>query len=264
MRDIPRYLYKNCECLLHLPFSTEIPLNIDKLVNTGFNLRVRYELDLFRPHCAIVLDYGNDYIEYVESSLTYQVPVTSGGLSTILGNLGRTALTLATGYMYGLTDKTRVIGQGSMMVRRAGHTTPTGQVSIPGNKGFVNATYDITEKYKAFSGKTMIEKNPNMISRIGNDVLSISMNTQHSGYFGENVWIQKNVDIEPYLIIITPDVIDIPNYAHLIGRPSSYSGKLKELNGYTEVGAVHMDGFPNALSEELDEIESLLKSGVIL
>ena len=39
--------------------------------------------------------------------------------------------------------------------------------------------------------------------------------------------------------------------------------KLKDLSGYTEVESIHLENVP-AMEEELNEIERLLKSGVIL
>lgn len=56
------------------------------------------------------------------------------------------------------------------------------------------------------------------------------------------------------------------DYFSLHGRPYNQFEILGDLEtlGYTEVGAVHLEEFENATSTELDEIENLLKSGVIL
>ena len=48
------------------------------------------------------------------------------------------------------------------------------------------------------------------------------------------------------------------------GRLSGLQGKLSDLKGFTMIDRVHMDGFPGATSEEITEIENLLKTGVIL
>lgn len=48
------------------------------------------------------------------------------------------------------------------------------------------------------------------------------------------------------------------------GRLSGLQGKLSDLKGFTMIDRVHMDGFPGATSEEITEIENLLKAGVIL
>ena len=54
------------------------------------------------------------------------------------------------------------------------------------------------------------------------------------------------------------------SYNSIIGRPCMRNVLLSRVNGYTKIYSVHMDGFPNATSEELNEIESILKSGIIL
>lgn len=60
------------------------------------------------------------------------------------------------------------------------------------------------------------------------------------------------------------DIIEPNGYAHLLGRPSSYKGKLGALNGYTEVGGCHIENIKNATTDELDEINDKLRSGVLL
>lgn len=54
------------------------------------------------------------------------------------------------------------------------------------------------------------------------------------------------------------------DYNHLYGKPLMQTKILNELSGYTEVASVHFNGFKTATSVELNEIETLLLSGVIL
>ena len=53
-------------------------------------------------------------------------------------------------------------------------------------------------------------------------------------------------------------------FSSLYGKPSNEYTSLGGITGYTQVGQIHLTGFGNATRSELDEIESLLKSGVIL
>lgn len=53
-------------------------------------------------------------------------------------------------------------------------------------------------------------------------------------------------------------------YASLHGLPLNKPMWLTQLNGFTKVGTIHLNGFKDALDSELSEIESLLRSGVIL
>lgn len=51
-------------------------------------------------------------------------------------------------------------------------------------------------------------------------------------------------------------------YSHYLGRPLNEYRELKNVKGYTEIGAIHLDNLDNALTQEKDEIEEYLKGGV--
>lgn len=69
-----------------------------------------------------------------------------------------------------------------------------------------------------------------------------------------------------YLIITRPTVAEPSSYAHNYGRPCGKTLTLNTLTGFTQVDAVHVEGsgFETATLGERDEIERLLKSGVLL
>ena len=66
----------------------------------------------------------------------------------------------------------------------------------------------------------------------------------------------------PYLILIRPRQALPSKQNEFIGYPSLITVQLTELSGYTEVQSIHLENIP-ATQEELAEIESLLKGGVI-
>lgn len=71
------------------------------------------------------------------------------------------------------------------------------------------------------------------------------------------------------LIIQYPKLVNTTEYQkiqynHLYGKPLLEFVALNTLSGYTEIEEIHLTGFNTALKEEVDEIESLLKEGVIL
>ena len=66
----------------------------------------------------------------------------------------------------------------------------------------------------------------------------------------------------PFLILIRPRQALPFKQNEFIGYPSLITVQLTELSGYTEVQSIHLDNIP-ATQEELAEIESLLKGGVI-
>ena len=49
-----------------------------------------------------------------------------------------------------------------------------------------------------------------------------------------------------------------------VGRPSNKTVRLSSCSGYTRVKDVHIEKISSATDDELNEIESLLKDGVII
>lgn len=66
----------------------------------------------------------------------------------------------------------------------------------------------------------------------------------------------------PYLILTRPRQAVPKNQNEFIGYPAYITENLSDLAGYTEIESIHLENVP-ATSNELSEIESLLKSGVI-
>lgn len=66
------------------------------------------------------------------------------------------------------------------------------------------------------------------------------------------------------LIRTSPRVRNVTDYTFYFGLPLCQEHILSDLTGYTEVGEIHLEDLRNATLEEREEIEELLKSGVIL
>lgn len=68
----------------------------------------------------------------------------------------------------------------------------------------------------------------------------------------------------PYLIISRPSQSVPMQYGRFMGYPSNiFHAHLGEVRGYTEVSSIHLDKIA-ATANELDELESILKGGVLL
>lgn len=67
----------------------------------------------------------------------------------------------------------------------------------------------------------------------------------------------------PYLIVTRPRQALPANQNAFSGYPSFITETLGTLSGYTEIDSIHLENVP-ATSDELSEIENLLKGGVIL
>lgn len=70
-------------------------------------------------------------------------------------------------------------------------------------------------------------------------------------------------EFTPYIIFHRPKQSLAKNYNHFKGFPTNITYTLSSLSGYTEIEHVHLTGI-KATDTELQEIESLLKSGVII
>ena len=67
----------------------------------------------------------------------------------------------------------------------------------------------------------------------------------------------------PYLILTRPRQAVPKNQNSFVGYPAFITEVLGDLSGYTEIDSIHLENVP-ATEPELSEIESLLKSGVVL
>ncbi|MBP5430873.1 hypothetical protein [Ruminococcus sp.] len=68
----------------------------------------------------------------------------------------------------------------------------------------------------------------------------------------------------PYLIIHRPQQSLAPNYNKFKGYPANLTLTLGACSGYTEVAHIHLTGISGATDTELNEIEQMLKAGVII
>lgn len=97
---------------------------------------------------------------------------------------------------------------------------------------------------------------------IGTDLYRLK-NPSYSPQMLGSANTSMNLPMSCKMLIIKPDKVDSSNYEKLIGKPLEEVRTLGDLSGYVQIREVHTDGII-ATKPELDEIESLLKSGVIL
>lgn len=97
--------------------------------------------------------------------------------------------------------------------------------------------------------------------RAGTSLLNAHTSVAHSGNFSGNAGAMgiKN----PYLIITRPQTRLAETFPTFEGYPSNHSVKLNDCNGYVEIESCYVKKI-NALDNELTQIETLLKTGVII
>ena len=93
-------------------------------------------------------------------------------------------------------------------------------------------------------------------------VMNSHLDVGHSGAIGANagaMGIRK-----PYVIITRKSACEASNYDQFYGYPANKTVTLGSCRGYTRVKSVHIESIPIATSDEKQEIETLLKQGVII
>ena len=99
------------------------------------------------------------------------------------------------------------------------------------------------------------------IASAASSALSAKPTIEHSGNMGGMGGLMGIK--RPYVIIERP-VQAVPGYQNeIIGYPSFVYKYIDQLSGYTEFEQIHLEGLP-CTSEELNEIENILLTGVIL
>ena len=94
-----------------------------------------------------------------------------------------------------------------------------------------------------------------------NAALNSKPTVQRSGSLGGSAGVLSVQ--KPYLIIERPNLSVPANVQKMVGQCSNITAYLGNLSGFTMVEYVHLQGIP-ATDEEIQEIEALLKEGVIL
>ena len=100
-----------------------------------------------------------------------------------------------------------------------------------------------------------------LMTSAANTALNSKPQVQRSGNLGGSAGIMSIM--RPYVIIERPDVSVPGNVQHYVGQTSNITMSLGSCHGFTLCEYVHIDNV-SATTEEIAEIESLLKQGVIL
>ena len=103
--------------------------------------------------------------------------------------------------------------------------------------------------------------NPLMALGAGASLLNSHLDVGHSGAIGANagaMGIRK-----PYLIITRKSAYEAVGYGAFYGYPANKTVTLGSCKGYTRIKSVHVE-IPRATANEKNEIEQLLKQGVII
>lgn len=98
------------------------------------------------------------------------------------------------------------------------------------------------------------------VASVGANSMNLKPSVSRSGSLGgSGGFIAKQT---PYIIRTVPNLVIPADQNKFIGYPSFVTTSLGSLVGYNEISSIHLEGIP-ATGNELSEIETLLKGGVI-
>lgn len=209
---------------LYLPFLGWITLDSN---NCYGNILVTYNVN-FNDGSAQVIVTNETTAKLLYQS-TCQLGVKIGLNTTNAAEVQRNSLTNALNLTMGITNGVISFATGN----------PLGVVA-----GAMSTTKTVTD---------YVSRQMNNIERAFGNVSS-----GYNGLYGPN---QVRLRTSTYKALFEPTNTNFLKYN---GGPFYTFKTLSELTGYTEVASIHLEGFSDAMDSEKDEIESLLKQGVIL
>lgn len=228
---------------IFLPYIGVRHLDTDNIMpqggETSRSIKVVYKVDLFSGACVAFIKCGNSVMYSFIGQCSTQVPVTGQSWTEFykaIAGLAASAIgAISAGASFGSVASTTQIGAvGGDKFHR--HSSMSSSKTASYNRGLDAGSLADT----VFSAKPQIDRSGVMGSAVG--------------FLG----IQK-----PYLIIRKP-VPCIARYQNtFLGYPSFRYHKVGDLSGYVEMEEIHLEHIP-ATEDEIEEIYSLLKSGVII
>lgn len=238
--EIPRYFnnfmdyapYTKIE--LYLPYIGFVMLDNDLVV--GNTISIKYAVDLYTGKCTAFILTGTGENETVimtrDGNIGMQIQIAGGAGADI----SRSMLRIGAGAAVGaISLGAGAVGSGAAKGASVGSIAGT----VSSAAGYMGSTTinAITD------GQVNIHKNGNTDA--------------NNGFYAPQ---------NAYLIYTRPTIVRPSSYDATIGRPSGKTKQLQQLTGFTVVESVHVEGsgFATATSDELNEIERLLKTGVIL
>lgn len=239
------------KCKIYLPYIGVQDLDIDEIM--GKTIQVVYHIDILSCACTCMIKCGDAVLYTFNGQCGQNIPVSSANYSQMVSGMlqiagaaaaiGLTGGAAAPAAAAGITSGASNIASGqNAEISDAGMATaPGGGMVAKSSGGGGNAVHGTMQS-------------------VGN-VMALKPTFAHSGAIagtGGQLCVQY-----PYLILERPRQSLPQNFASYRGYPSNITAKLSDLTGYTEVDSIHLDGIP-ATAAEIQEIDKLLKSGVIL
>lgn len=228
---------------IYLPYIGVRHLDTDNIIpgagESTRSVKVVYKVDLFSGACIAFIKCGGSVMYSYAGQCATQIPVTGNSWTELYKAIAGVATSAIGGFSASSTfasnRQTTQIGKGGGDVFHR-HSSMSSSNSASRSGGADAASIaDVV-----FAAKPRVDRTGTLSSAVG--LLGVQ---------------------RPYLIIRRP-VPCIPRRQNeFTGYPSNMFKQLSELSGYVEMEEIHLEHLP-ATENEVEEIYSLLKSGVII
>ena len=236
------------EYKLYLPFIGIVNIDGKLIYDLAHTLYIRYNADISTGavNCNICLDDINNRLYQYTVNCTNVSPY-SGTNNTYIANKGWGTVGSILSSAVGFTVPTTITSGGK--TKTTARNPATGRQITTGTE---EQQYKTSKRHETSSAYELVNGFV--------DLATSQIPTSISGSSSPDVSFDSLLC--PYIIIKKPKAIYYTGYDKLNGRPLNESRVLKNIKGYTEISSIHLN-IP-CLSDELEEIEDLLHSGVIL
>lgn len=255
--------YTQITCFL--PYIGQVQLDTDEVMGT--TLQIKYRVDIVTGSCvAKILVDGNVYYQY-SGHCAINIPISSADFSTYVSSaisvakLAGTAAIASSGIVQPPPPVVTTQKTSSTQTTSSKDTSRNPNTGRQVTDSSHVVTIDTQDERETVTTKASFDGlSPQNISNTLSQVATSKPIIEHSGSFSGNsgyLGIRR-----PYLIIKRPNICLPANYQQLNGYPSMITMELGTCKGYTQVQQVQLTGI-RGTNPELDEIQSLLKGGVI-
>lgn len=252
--------YTKVSCFL--PYIGFVDLDTDEVM--GKTLQVIYRIDVVTGVCVAMIKVNDDIMYQFTGHCAIQMPLSSADFSTVIGALlqagklvaGTAAMAAGAPEVGGMLLDAPAItsgGKSTKVTVEDRFSEKTGRKLTPST----STTETTRESAKLSSGELIKRASANTVGAIMNSKFGI----EHSGGFSGNsgyLGVRR-----PFIIVKRPRIANPEQYGQYNGRPSMVYLNLGSCTGYTEVQSVQLTGL-SATNDEMSEIATLLKAGVIL
>ena len=232
---------------IFLPYVGQVSLNVDEIM--GKVLRVHYRVDIVTGGCVALIDVDGTVMYQFSGHCAISMPLSGADFSNLIGALiqsAKAAATIAGG------GAAAIAGAAEGATRYSGSRKSTPSLSAEMGQKIAAMDSDVMD----FAGLTAknIGNTVGAVMGAKPDISRTGTFSGNTGYLGVR---------RPYVILERPRLCNPQEYGRFNGYPSMQTVQLNNARGFTQVQQIQLTGI-SATGPELDELQTLLKQGVIL